>query len=51
MINTGNKIRINKGQVETLIKIDGSLGLFRANGYQVIRRLSVINTTHEKKIN
>lgn len=38
----GTKIRINKGQVETLIKVDGNLGLFKSEKYQVVRKMTSI---------
>ena len=38
----GTKIRINKGQVETLIEKDGVLGLFKSKKYQVVRKVNSI---------
>ena len=33
----GTRIRINKGQIETLIQRDGSYGLFKSETYQIVR--------------
>lgn len=36
----GTKIQVNKGEIETLIKIERPFGLFRGeSGYQVVRSL------------
>ena len=38
----GTKIRINKGETETLIKIRADLGLFRAKNYQIVRKVTSV---------
>ncbi len=38
-IRIGTKIKVNKGQVETLIEKDGVLGLFKSKKYQIVRKI------------
>jgi hypothetical protein len=39
----GTQIRVNKGEIETLIKIEKPYGLFESQtGYKVVRNLSLI---------
>jgi hypothetical protein len=42
-MKTGDKIRVNKGQIETLIKIQHPFGLFKSDTYTVCR--SIIGST------
>jgi hypothetical protein len=42
MLKTGDQIKINKGPVETLIKIERPYGLFKSNSYNVVRYLPAI---------
>jgi hypothetical protein len=42
-MNIGDKIRVNKGQIETLIKIQHPFGLFKSDTYTVCR--SIIGST------
>ena len=41
-MKTGTKIRINKGQIETLIIVNKSIGLFESNKYRVCRNVKSI---------
>jgi hypothetical protein len=39
----GTQIKVNKGEIETLIKIEKPYGLFKSQtGYKVVRNLSLI---------
>ncbi len=38
-IRIGTKIRVNKGQIETLIEKDGSFGVFKSEKYQIVRNI------------
>lgn len=40
----GTRIKINKGLIETLVKKEGSLGLFKSKKYQVVRKINSIIT-------
>jgi len=39
MFLLGDKIRVNKGLIETLIQIERPHGLFQSKKYKVVRRL------------
>ena len=38
----GTKIKINKGLIETLVKKEGVLGLFKSKKYQIVRKINSI---------
>jgi hypothetical protein len=41
-MSIGDKIRVNKGQVEVLVEMQHPYGLFKSNTYSVVRNMAKI---------